>query len=40
MNIKDYMNGQNAGMDYACRIAREKGIDELVEDIYLEAAEK
>lgn len=32
MNIKDYMNGQNAGMDYACRIAREKGIDELVEE--------
>ena len=32
MNIKDYMNGQNAGMEYACRIAKEKGIDELVEE--------
>ncbi|SHM77376.1 hypothetical protein SAMN02746066_03262 [Anaerosporobacter mobilis DSM 15930] len=32
MNIKDYMNGQNAGMDYACKIAKEKGTDALVEE--------
>lgn len=32
MNIKDYMNGQNAGMDYACKIAKEKRTDVLVEE--------
>ena len=32
MNIKDYMDGQNAGMEYACRMAKEKGIDALVEE--------
>lgn len=32
MNIKDYMNGQNTGMEYACRIAKEKGIESLIEE--------
>lgn len=32
MNIKDYMNGQNSGMENACRIAKEKGIEVLDEE--------
>lgn len=32
MNIKDYMNGQNAGIEYAARIAKEDGIDALVQE--------
>ena len=32
MNIKDYMNGQNAGIEYAARFAKEKGIEALEQE--------
>jgi hypothetical protein len=32
MKINDYMNGQNSGMVYALKIAKEKGIEALEEE--------